>query len=255
MKNDPTHTATLDIAADSHVGLVRDINEDSFAYCADQACRNYFVAVADGIGGHESGDVASALCMRMMLVEWRNNRFCECVSETELSNFLESSVIRSNNVIHSINERYGIQHPMGTTVVAGAFLPDQMIVIHAGDSRCYMVRDKKLQQLTTDHSFVQELLKRKLITPEEVKNHPFSHIISRSVGPSANLEPEMNSYRRQPGDRFLFCSDGLMNHIDDEKIEEIVNHSDTAGEAVKELLYASLCGGGEDNITILCVFT
>lgn len=243
------------IAADSHTGLVRDGNEDSFAYYAEPGKKNFVVSVADGIGGHESGDIASALCVRMQIVTWRNQQYGDQAREKELRGYLRDAIVKSNEVIHSLNKTYNIQHPMGTTVVSGVFTPDKVLIGHAGDSRCYRTRDGKLEQLTKDHSIVQELVRKKVIKPEQAKNHPFAHIISKSVGPAPVLEPEINVFDRRDGDRYLFCSDGVNIHVDDKEIEDILIHAPNPEQVVKELLYDSLRGGGEDNITIICVFS
>ena len=245
----------MDVVADSHVGLIREVNEDSYVYCVNASNLNSLVAVADGIGGHEGGDVASSLCMRTLASGWRNSDCANTRSPRKISRFLQTQVTVANKAIYDLNKSYNIQHPMGTTIVAGIFSPDYLTLAHAGDSRCYCLRDHALSQLTQDHSYVAELVRNNLISSEEARVHPFSHIISRSVGPVMGLDVEMGSYRRQQGDRYLFCSDGLNAHLDDIEIETIMSGAHSAYSAVRELLYASLRGGGEDNITVLCVFT
>lgn len=244
----------LDIVADSHVGLVRESNEDSYAYCVKDENQNAFVAVADGIGGHEGGEIASSLCMQTLAAEWRNRKLSNSKSTGKIKKFLESQIHSANKLIYDLNQAYNVQHPMGTTVVAGIFHPKLITVAHAGDSRCYRLRNRILSQLTEDHSYVAELVRNNLISLEEAKNHPFSHIISKSVGPVQSLEVELNTFERNPGDRYLFCSDGMTAHLEDIEIETILYDAETPYEAVRELLYASLRGGGEDNITVLCVY-
>jgi protein phosphatase len=143
---------------------------------------------------------------------------------------------------------------MGTTLVAGVFMPDKLVVVHAGDSRCYRLRGQTLEPLTEDHSIVAELVKRGVIRAEDAQEHPFSHIISRSVGPCPELEVEIRIFEIGKEDRFLFCTDGLNNHVKDPVIREMLENSENADDAVKRLLYASLKGGGEDNITVASVF-
>lgn len=245
----------IDIVADSHVGLIRECNEDSYAYCVNTDDQNAFVAIADGIGGHEGGDIASCLCLQTMVSAWRNNEFANTSSTKKIKKYLESQVHRANQLIYDLNQSYNIQHPMGTTIVAGVFYPDSLMLAHAGDSRCYRMRNGVLSQLTQDHSYVAELVRNNLISLEEARVHPFSHIISKSVGPVLGLEVELNSFERKPGDRYLLCSDGMTAHLEDIEIETILYDASTPYEAVRELLYASLRGGGEDNITVLCVYT
>lgn len=245
----------MDVVADSHVGLIREINEDSYVYCVNTGSRNTLVAVADGIGGHEGGDIASSLCIRTLASEWRNGDFAGTKSSGKIRKFLESQVNKANQMIYDLNRSYNIQHPMGTTIVAGVFSPQSLCLAHAGDSRCYCLRDGDLIQLTQDHSYVAELVRNNLISSEEARVHPFSHIISKSVGPVMGLDVELRTFPRQRDDRYLFCSDGLNTHLDDVEIETILSGAASAYDAVRELLYASLRGGGEDNITVLCVYT
>jgi protein phosphatase len=237
----------VDVVAGTHVGLVREVNEDSYVYCVNENHENTFVAVADGIGGHDSGDIASRMCSRILLTEWRNRQLWRHSSSTEVMKFLETEIVKSNEAIYRLNKTFNVQHPMGTTLVAGVFTPNSVIVAHAGDSRCYRMRKSVLESITQDHSFVAELIKRNIISRED--------IISKSIGTNLDFKPEINIFDRRPGDRFLFCSDGANVHLEDAQIEIIINDASTPYEAVKNIIYSSLRGGGEDNITALCVFT
>ena len=244
-----------DIAADTHPGLVRECNEDSF-FCSSLPCTpNVFVAVADGIGGHDSGDVASMVCMREMLVLWQRGHYRHARDPESAKNFLTKAIQASNEKLFNLNAAFNIQHPMGTTVVAGIFLEQHLVIAHAGDSRCYRLRNGVLERLTNDHSYIAELIKAKVIRPDEAKTHPFAHVISRSVGPIENLEPEVNIFERKPRDRYLLCSDGLTTQVEEVEIEMTLYDASNPRDAVRNLLYASLRNGGDDNITILCVFT
>ncbi|NOY74755.1 MAG: Stp1/IreP family PP2C-type Ser/Thr phosphatase [Kiritimatiellaeota bacterium] len=258
MKSDDKNLNCVDpfnVVADSHTGLIREKNEDSYLYRVAEDSRNTLVAVADGIGGHEGGDIASGLCMRMMATEWRDGAFGNSTSVKRISDFLRKNIKKANHHIFSINKSVKAQHPMGTTVVAAVLLAEKIIVAHAGDSRCYRLRNGMLTPLTEDHSYVAELVRNKLINIEDARNHPFSHIISRSVGPVEEVEVEVNVFNRKKRDRYLLCSDGLTAHLNDIEIETILYDSLTAYDATRSLIQASLRGGGEDNITVICVFT
>lgn len=244
----------IDVAGDSHIGLVRANNEDGFVYRVSDSEPNLLVAVADGIGGHEGGDIASGLCLRTLTTMWRGSNLPSTTSKQRLRRFLPSSIGKANKLIFNINKECEIQHPMGTTVVAGVFTPTEVVVGHAGDSRCYRLRNGVLSALTRDHSYVSDLVKKRLISVEEARNHPFSHIISRSVGPVKELELETRSFILKPRDRYLLCTDGLTNHVNDFEIETILYDATDPQVAVRNLLYSALRGGGEDNITVLCVF-
>lgn len=243
------------MVASSHIGLIRDCNEDSYAYWTEECQPSAMMVVADGIGGHESGDVASAMCIHRLLTAWRKQRMFSVTSKTKLADFLNTEIGQANEMIFALNRKYQIQHPMGTTVVAGIFTVKHLLLAHAGDSRCYRLRNGVIKCLTNDHSFVAELIRKKIINPVEARSHPFAHIISRSVGPTPELETELNIFERFPRDRYIFCSDGLSTHVEDPEIETILYDATNPYEAVKNLLYAALRGGGEDNITVLCAFT
>ena len=245
----------LNIVADSHIGLVRDCNEDSYMYCIYDDKQNVLAAVADGIGGHEGGDIASRLCIRTMLLDWKREALFQTASKNKLKNFLTNSLKSANKKIYELNKSFNIQHPMGTTIVAASFMRDTLITAHAGDSRIYRLRNGILEQLTEDHSYVADLVRNKLISIEEARDHPFSHIISRSIGPVEDVDIEIHTFDMKQGDRFLLCSDGLTTHLEDVEIETIMYNSITSYDAVKSLLYAALRGGGEDNITIMSIFT
>jgi len=243
------------ISADTHIGLVRDHNEDSFAYYIFPGKHMSFVAVADGIGGHESGDIASNLCLKLLLTSFRDSKLTEDSEVEEWKKFLDEELRYTNEIIFRINEKYKIQHPMGTTLVAAVILKKHIITIHAGDSRLYRVREDAIERLTQDHSFVAELVRKNIISEEEALTHPFALIISRSVGPAPDLEPEINVFDKKDGDKYMLCSDGLTNHVDDNMIKKMLSAAPSPHEAVKNLLNGSLRGGGEDNITIVCAFT
>ncbi|MFZ2654341.1 MAG: protein phosphatase 2C domain-containing protein [Victivallales bacterium] len=243
-----------DVVAGTHVGLVREVNEDSYVYCADDHHKNCFVAVADGIGGHDSGDIASKMCTRTLLIAWKKSLLWRRGSNDELKNFLEVETANSNEAIYRLNKTFNVQHPMGTTLIAAVITPDSVVTAHAGDSRCYRLRNGILECLTEDHSFVAELIKRNIISREKSKNHPFAHIISKSIGTNLEFKSEINVFDRKASDRFLLCSDGVNVHLEDPQIEIIVHDASNPYDAVKNLIYAALRGGGEDNITAACVF-
>jgi protein phosphatase len=242
----------FNVAGDSHPGLVREQNEDSFGYYVGEGLRRTLLAVADGIGGHECGDIASNLCMKMLVSSWRGLRNKGSIDETACAEFLDEKLRRANEIIYNINETYSIQ--MGTTVVAAILLPKSIVVAHAGDSRLYRLRDGRLERLTNDHSFVAELVRKKVISEVEALTHPFAHIISRSIGPAPDLNLEINTFERRIADKYLLCTDGLTQHVADYEIQRVLYDAFDPQQAVKRLLNMAIRGGGEDNITIVSVF-
>lgn len=242
------------ILSGTHAGLVRACNEDSYVYVVNESARNTLVAVADGIGGHERGDLASKLCTKNLLHAWQRRGMANENSDEQIMLFLKEEIKAANEKIYRLNKSMNIQNPMGTTLVSGIIGAEKLYVAHAGDSRLYRFRDGRLNSLTEDHSFIAELIKRNIISNEESKNHPFAHIISKSIGTAMNIEPDFNIFDLKEGDKLLFCSDGLNVHVDDPQIEVILDNALDPYDAVKNLIYAALRSGGEDNITVVCVF-
>lgn len=245
--------APASIHAISHPGLVRMCNEDSYGYCA--GLQNAFIAVADGIGGHDYGDVASQRCIRELLSAWRDDLYGLSLSPDEARRFLLQQIAKANASIHSLNAIRHQRNPMGTTLVAACFLKETIVLAHLGDSRCYRVRNGRIRQMTHDHSYVAELIAGHVITPSEAASHPFAHVIYRSVGIQENCETELNIFERRPGDRYLFCSDGALVEFDESEIEAVLYDAQTPKEAAEHILHHALQCGGEDNITAVVAFT
>jgi len=244
---------TIIASADTHVGLVRKANEDSFGYFVDRK-RDYAIfAVADGIGGHGNGDVASAICIRMLLEEWRKMDFSGQFGQEEAKRFFRDALTKANHKIFEINNRFSFRYPMGTTVVAGIVTAGDVVVVHIGDSRLYRFSEGRVAKITEDHSFVAEMVKNKIISEEEAHTHPFSHIISRSIGPNDKIDPEFSSFERRRGDGLLLCSDGVTNYISDLEIQERFQQDKVPHSIVNSLLKMALKRGGEDNITLISI--
>lgn len=243
------------IAADSHRGLVRRRNEDSYFYSLNHDGTRLIAAVADGIGGNENGDIASRVVMKMLLLRWRS--FSAAAKELNAAiagEFLRTTILEINEAIYSINLEFGSTHPMGSTIAVILCGPDWMVSAHAGDSRIYRLREGTLFLLTVDHSLVNELIQSGELTPEAAENHPYAHVITRSVGPTDVPNPEIQIFDHQPGDRYLLCSDGLTLHVGDEEIGRMLYDSFEPSQAVRNLMRMTLQRGARDNTTILSVF-
>lgn len=254
-RNAPEQTSRrLLFSGETHIGLVREVNEDCFCYIDYPQDYNSLAVVADGIGGHESGDVASSLCCRRFVAGWKNSQAGKYRSVEKIKKYLENEIINANRDIYNQNCRKQLAQPMGTTVVAVVFSPSKVIVAHAGDSRLYSYFNGKLMRLTQDHSFVAELVKKQVITEEESETHPFAHIISKSVGPTMDVDPEINVFLRSPGARYMLCSDGLLLHVSEDRIAAILAEHKTPKAALNQFMKETLIKGGEDNVTVICAF-
>ena len=240
--------------AETNIGFARDANEDSYGYHAVSTCEPMMFAVADGIGGHGNGNYASRLLIRMLLAGWRDFRENIPADRKKLGGMLSNLVVSCNRRIFELNEAADNAVPMGTTLAMLAVMPDFAVTVHLGDSRVYVLRNEKLIPLTRDHSYVAQLLRRGQITEEQAASHPLSHVILRSIGPTADAEPEVCFHERCPGDRFMVCTDGVTTHLNDTRIEDILKSSGSAADAIRALINASLREGGRDNITAIGVF-
>lgn len=240
------------VAADSHQGLIRSENQDSFAYSISDDGNMMFLLVADGIGGNERGDLASRFVCELMLRDFRQFQQKGLHDIDTIKGFLRSTILLTNSALRNTNQSYNIAHPMGSTVVSAILIDGYIITAHAGDSRIYCLKDGDLKRYTEDHSFINEMLKRGKITPEEAERHPYAHVICQSMGVMDTVTPDINVYERAPQDKFLVCTDGVMLHVKDDAIKKVLSEAENARDAVHHFISLALRGGGGDNVTVMC---
>lgn len=230
----------IEFGHSTHVGLRREHNEDT--YCADAALGLWLVA--DGMGGHEHGEVASALARDTIVREI--GKGTELVRAIQLA---DEEIIR-----HSTRRSEAL--PMGTTIAALHLTAGtQFEVAWVGDSRVYIWNDG-LKQLSQDHSYVQELVDQGAITSEQARSHPHRNVVTQALGVTDPQSLRVESVRGElkPGMQLLLCSDGLTEEVKDSAIAAIVGRQDlTPQECVDHLILAALDGGGSDNVTVLLV--
>jgi serine/threonine protein phosphatase PrpC len=230
-------------AAISHTGKVRSNNQDS-----GYAGSNLFV-VADGMGGHAGGDVASSLAIaRLEALDRPYDSTAE--AERALRDAIADAAV---DLIDTVNVRPELAG-MGTTVSALIMVDDYAVIAHIGDSRIYLYRDGALTQITTDHTFVQRLVDSGRITPEEARYHPRRSVLMRVLG-DMDADPELDTFimPTQPGDRWLLCSDGLSGVVDDPHTAKALSLGLAPGRTADTLLKQALDGGAPDNVTIVMV--
>ncbi|MCT9819445.1 protein phosphatase 2C domain-containing protein [Microbacterium sp. W1N] len=227
----------------SHTGKVRSNNQDS-GYCGS----NLFV-VADGMGGHAGGDVASSLAVHR-LKELDHAYASTTDAERELRDAISDTAAELIDTVAVRPELAG----MGTTVSALVMVDDYAVVAHIGDSRVYLFRDGALTQITTDHTFVQRLVDSGRITPEEARYHPRRSVLMRVLG-DMDPDPEIDAFimPTQPGDRWLLCSDGLCGVVDDVHTGKVLGQGYAPGRTADLLLKQALDAGAPDNVTIVLV--
>jgi protein phosphatase len=240
------------IAAMSDVGLVRVLNEDNWGWEKLSEHTKLYVA-ADGMGGHEAGEVASRMAVDIICRQSKERIALLNIESAEtLENVLDESFQASNNGIKSHSETLG--NDMGTTMTAALVYKNELaLVANVGDSRGYLMRDQVLHQITRDHSLVARMVEQNRLTPEEARNHPHSNILLRTVGTERDVEIDIFTVELEKGDRLLLCSDGLWGEIEDQDIEAILNHYADPRVVCREMVRAALHGGGKDNVTIVLV--
>ncbi|WP_240099753.1 PP2C family protein-serine/threonine phosphatase [Thermomonas flagellata] len=224
----------------THVGLRRELNEDT--YYGDSALGLWLVA--DGMGGHDYGEVASALAREAIVREVRAGR-----SLQEAIRIADAEIIRCSR-------RRGDSLPMGTTVAAARIQGNRFEVAWVGDSRIYLWRDGQLTQLSHDHSYVQELIAQGAITADQARSHPHRNVVTQALGVTdpEQLNVETLSGELRPGMQLLLCSDGLTEEVDDGTIARVLAHQEcSAQECVDGLVAAALDGGGSDNVTAILI--
>lgn len=243
------------VAADSHPGFQREHNEDSFGTFADPSSGCALLFVADGVGGNTGGELASQYTAKSLLAQWKRFAAGRTPGADETCHFFRNALEDINRTVYGINADQGtLSAPMGTTVAAVALLQDHIVVAHSGDSRVYRFRGGGIECLTADHSLVQKWVREGVMSEADAKVHPMSHVIYKSIGQQRRLDPEIRILERRHGDKFIACSDGLMCHVSDQEIREIVNRCGTAQDAVRELISAALRRGGFDNVTVTCYY-
>ena len=238
---------TLAIGAATDTGNLRGQNED--AHIAEQ---NLF-AVADGMGGHNAGEVASAMAIEHL-------RSVALGGVTSAEAFAQ--VVRDlNNAIYASATSTTDQRGMGTTLTAAALLatndnvdqPSQIVIANVGDSRTYLLRSGELRQMSVDHSYVQELVTEGLLTVDEARTHPRRNIVTRALGIDEQVSVDTWTIPMFDGDRFMLCSDGLVDEVPLDEIAEMMREHSTAQHVAERLVTAAKRHGGRDNITVIVV--
>ena len=239
----PAGRHQIAFAAESHVGRKRAHNEDSFLLPGPER----LAIVADGMGGHEGGEVAAALAIEVF------REYGALYREKDAVAGLRALVADANERIYA-KAQTDLRHKgMGTTVVAALVHDDAVTIAHVGDSRAYRLRGGELELLTRDHSYVAELVEMGALTPEQAEKHPGSSVITRAVGTRPEVEADVETLGVQDQDVFLLCSDGLTKMVAEAEVKAIVTGARRLEDASERLIAAANEGGGEDNVTV-CLF-
>ncbi len=237
----------MNIGAMSHVGKVRDINEDN--YCVLEKDYNLFI-VADGLGGHNAGEIASFLAIDSI-----KGHIAEHISidmeEQLIKGIIYEAFNRANKSIYTHAEENLSCNGMGTTTTLALKINSTLYIGHVGDSRAYIIRDDGIQQITLDHSLVAELVRSGKITETQATKYPWKNIITRALGMDKNIKVDIFTTDFSSLDILILCTDGLSNFVDKYEIEEIVSGIKDSNEACEKLISVANKRGGYDNITVL----
>lgn len=233
---------TLRSAAGSDVGRRRSVNQDS------AVTSPRLLAVADGMGGHAHGEVASAVAVAALADLDAGLSGRDLVDVDLLGSLAQAATAAVDRLTELAREDSGLRGT-GTTVVALLFDGARIGVLHVGDSRAYLVRDRELHRLTHDHTLVQALVDEGRITPEEALEHPRRSMLMRTLQDGTAVEPDLFEREGRAGDRYLICSDGVTAVLSDAEIHEVLAEVSEPGEAVARLIDVANEGGGPDNIT------
>jgi PPM family protein phosphatase len=234
-------TFSLHYALRSDVGLLREGNEDS-AYAGPR-----LLAIADGMGGHAAGEVASAVAISAIAPLDTQ----VLISSEEMLDALASAVASARDTLHEMSMSDPAVEGMGTTLTALLWMDDQVAVCHIGDSRAYLLRDGDLYQITRDHTLIQSLVDEGRLSPAAAANHPQRSLIIRALQGSTEADPDLAMHTAKLGDRYLLCSDGLTDVVGDDDVHEVLSTVRDADEAVGRLIALAIRNGGPDNITCL----
>lgn len=241
----------MDIGSYTDIGKVRQVNEDDY-YVSDYVTdlEAIYAMVADGMGGHLGGEVASSTAIHVAC-DYIEANFDRSKGQKGIKELLKNAVMYANNAVFSKAGTDDKLKGMGTTLTMCFILGKKLTAAHIGDSRMYLLRDGKIKKLTRDHSLVSELVESGSITELEAKKHPHKNVITRAVGTSAEIKADIFETELKEGDSVLLCSDGLSNEITDKTILKTVNDAPCAMAAAQSLVFSALDNGGKDNITVI----
>lgn len=237
------------VAGLSDVGRCREVNQDTFV--VDEALGLF--AVADGMGGHAAGEVASDLAIHAVAHSLRSHNPDHASWSADEACALLRQALREGNrrIVESVESRTEWRG-MGTTLVAMVRIAGEAVIAHVGDSRAYRLRGAEFNQLTSDHSLVNEQVKAGILTPEQAQRSPYRNIVTRALGNQPEVQVDLIRTPVEAGDIFILCSDGLSGMLSDEEIRGVLERDGTTPQvACRRLVDQANANGGEDNITVI----
>lgn len=245
----PRCHAFIAMGAKTDLGQVRENNEDKFDYFdpddpALLAAKGRIYAVADGMGGHSAGQIAAELALNVFIRSYYSD------GKTDIESSLRNAVRDANSYVVDVARTVPGRSGMGATLTAVAIRDDDLFIAQVGDSRCYLLREGQLEQITEDHSWVAEQVRAGAMTLEDAEQSPFRNVITRSMGGAPEVEPDVTAVKLQRGDRYLLCSDGLSGMVPASELAELVSRGSPSASAWG-LVDRANQSGGKDNITAM----
>lgn len=239
------------IGCKTDLGRIRENNEDKFEYFLPEdvgtlASRGQIYLVCDGMGGHAAGQIASELTAKTFIDVYLHH------PASEASVAMAAAVAAANRFVCDVGRATPSRRGMGTTLSGLILLQDRAYVVQVGDSRIYRMRQGELLMMTQDHTWVDEQIRAGVLTAEEAEKHPYRHVLTRAIGTEGDVQPDIEAHDLKPGDLFMLCSDGVINHVADERIGELMSEG-APSEMAWRLVGEALTGGGSDNTTVLIV--
>ena len=249
--------SALEMLAMTDVGIRRDHNED----CVGTEVQSGIAVLADGMGGHNAGEVASAMAVDLILRLLKDGLDKHGVGELDEDTgyskeaiMARNAAVTANNVIIETAQAKPECAGMGTTVVVAVFFANRIAVSHVGDSRMYLLRDEYLSHVTEDHSLIQEQVRRGLLTAEDARNSAIKNLVTRALGVETDVEADVVEDITRPGDIYMMCSDGLTDVVPDEAIRlTMVEHANDFKTCAQSLINLANDAGGPDNISVILI--
>ncbi len=236
-------------------GKMREINEDNYyisGFDYEYQNENGYIIIADGMGGHNAGEVASQIAVDEIR-KYISEKYQQAMTDEEIQNMIHESLVKANSVIFNRSNDNKQCTGMGTTAILCVIKSHRLYIAHVGDSRVYIIRNQILNQITTDHSIVEELVNSGSITREEAENHPQKNVITRALGAEEDIEIDIYLHNLEDKDIILLCTDGLTNMLTDEEIISEFSKDENIQLTIEKLVKMANDKGGLDNITAIAL--
>ncbi len=232
-------------------GKVRAENQDSFVIETIETRECLCAVLCDGMGGASAGSIASTLASKTFMNYLVERIMASRAKTPDVKRHMRSAADKANDIVYSYSQ-FNIDYSgMGTTLVAAAIMGNHVYIVNVGDSRAYSITKKGIEQITKDHSYVQELVDKGIITPDKAKTHPRRNVIMRALGTEGGAECDVFMRKLTRGERILLCSDGLTNLVSDEEIWEAAQQCKSPEGFCKKLIELALEAGAGDNVTVV----